>query len=160
MPRSPAGSLAYLVTDWIKGEYNLPEVDLLDWVRSVTRQPRPRMLRNHWAMGEKPVGNMIKLLESKGVRVFSLAEEHERTSTPSHVGAAMKPYVFLNTFKSTERSRLTPRTSSDTSCYTSMGAHDKGRAPNLRPTPLPAPFLMPEADVVASVPYAGVSATS
>jgi len=30
-------------------------------------------LRHHWGIGELPINNIIHLLESKGVRIFSLA---------------------------------------------------------------------------------------
>jgi Zn-dependent peptidase ImmA (M78 family) len=56
-------------------------------------------------MGTKPIEHMIKLLESKGVRVFSLAEQHKHVDAFS-CWRGNTPYIFLNTFKSAERSRF------------------------------------------------------
>src|ERR1700678_4270171 len=64
-----------------------------------------RILRTEWQLGEKPVSNMIHLLESKGIRVFSLAENTVKVNAYS-LWRRGKPYVFLNTFKSAESSRF------------------------------------------------------
>ena len=88
-----AGSLAYMVTDWIRARYNLPTVDLLDLGQQRDPAMAARALRSYWAMGEKPVGNMIKLLESKGVRVFSLAENTKNVDAFS-CWRDDEPYVF------------------------------------------------------------------
>jgi Zn-dependent peptidase ImmA (M78 family) len=47
---------------------------------------------------------MTKLLEAKGVRVFSLSEKNKNVDAFS-CWRGESPYVFLNTFKSAERSR-------------------------------------------------------
>jgi hypothetical protein len=69
-----AGSLAYELTDWTKGRFNLPLTDILDLSHERDPGGAARTLRQYWAIGEKPIANMVKLLETKGARVFSLAE--------------------------------------------------------------------------------------
>src|SRR3546814_12753739 len=73
-----AGSLAYEVIDWVSERFTLPKADILDLGHERDPASAARMLRQYWSIGEKPVGNMIKLLESKGVHVFSTARSDER----------------------------------------------------------------------------------
>src|SRR5262249_25369006 len=49
--------------------------------------------------------NMVHLLESKGVRVFSLAQECREVDAFS-LWRGELPFVFLNTMKSGERGRM------------------------------------------------------
>lgn len=105
-----AGSLAYELIDWVAEKFSLPEPDIIDLGQERDPASAARMLRQYWAIGEKPIGNMIKLLESKGVRVFSLAEDSKNVDAFS-CWRDNQPFVFLNTFKSTERKRtLVPAT--------------------------------------------------
>ena len=63
------------------------------------------LVRQHWRLGEKPIKNMVQLLEANGVRVFSLAESNKEVDAFSLWRDGI-PYVFLNRFKSAERSRF------------------------------------------------------
>jgi Zn-dependent peptidase ImmA (M78 family) len=110
------------------------------------------MLRQRWGIGERPIAHMIKLLESKGVRVFSLAENTRNVDAFS-CWRNGEPYIFLNTFKTTERSRFD-------------AAHELGHlvlhkhgGPQQRSAETEAHvfascFLMPTDDLVAHVPFA------
>jgi Zn-dependent peptidase ImmA (M78 family) len=147
-----AGSLSFEMADWVRARFNLPNSDLLNL--SHERDPRTaaRMLRQHWAIGERPIAHMIKLLESKGVRVFSLAENTKNVDAFS-CWRNGEPYVFLNTFKTTERSRFD-------------AAHELGHlvlhkhgGPQQRSAETEAHtfascFLMPTDDLIAHVPFA------
>lgn len=146
-----AGSLAYLVNDWVKKRYELPTAELLDLEHASEPGAAARALRNHWAIGEKPIGNMIKLLESKGVRVFSLAENTKNVDAFS-CWRDDEPYVFLNTFKSTERSRFDAAHELGHLVLHKHGAH-KGRDAEIEANTFASAFLMPEADVISKVPY-------
>lgn len=61
-------------------------------------------IRNHWGIGERPIGNMVHLLEAKGVRVFSLTERSRRIDAYS-LWLEGIPFVFLNTMKTAEHGR-------------------------------------------------------
>lgn len=98
-----AGALAYQLIDWVEEEFDLPEVDLPD-LREDEPQVAALSLRQYWALGERPVKNMIHLLEAKGVRVFSLAEDNAEVDAYS-VWRGKRPCVFINTGKSSERRR-------------------------------------------------------
>lgn len=99
-----AGVIAFELHDWVASRFDLPVPDLLD-LRDEEPNAAADALRGHWGIGAKPVDHMVKLLESKGVRVFALAEQHKHVDAFScwHEGV---PFIFLNTFKSSERSRF------------------------------------------------------
>ncbi|KYG97837.1 XRE family transcriptional regulator [Bradyrhizobium sp. DOA1] len=99
-----AGAIAYLLSDWLEREFDLPEVDLPD-LREDGPEVAAASLRQYWGLGERPVRNMIHLLEAKGVRVFSLAENSVEVDAYS-VWRGNRPCVFLNTMKSAERRRF------------------------------------------------------
>lgn len=99
-----AGSIAFLFDEWVNTKFNLPPPDLID-LRDEDPIAAAEALRGHWGLGTKPIESMIKLLESKGVRVFSLSEQHKNVDAYSCWRGGV-PYIFLNTFKSSERSRF------------------------------------------------------
>ncbi len=100
-----AGALAYIFSDWVAQRFNLPEPALADLSFQTSPEAAAHTLRQEWGLGQQPVSNMVKLLESKGVRVFSLAENTKNVDAFS-CWRDSAPYVFLNTFKSTEHSRF------------------------------------------------------
>ncbi len=99
-----AGAIAFRINAWIEDKFNLPEADLPD-LSDLTPEDAAATLRRMWELGNAPIGNVVHLLESKGIRVFSLAEEAREVDAFCvwHEG---KPFVFLNTKKSAERSRF------------------------------------------------------
>lgn len=54
------------------------------------------LVRRHWGMGLGPIGNMLGLLESKGLFVLPLAAELSRNVGPFSVWDRTHPYVFLD----------------------------------------------------------------
>ena len=99
-----AGSIAILFSEWLESEFHLPDTNLED-LRTIEPEVAARTLREKWGIGEKSISNMIHLLESKGIRVFSLAESYKEVDAYSF-WKDEKAYVFLNTYKSAERSRF------------------------------------------------------
>lgn len=99
-----AGDLAFELHAWVAERFQLPTAQFLD-LRDEDPIAAAEALRSHWGIGTKPIEHMIKLLESKGVRVFSLAEQHKHVDAFSCWRGDV-PYIFLNTFKSAERSRF------------------------------------------------------
>jgi Zn-dependent peptidase ImmA (M78 family)/DNA-binding XRE family transcriptional regulator len=99
-----AGVTAFLLNDWIEERFRLPQADLPD-LSDLSPEDAAATLRRVWGLGESPVGNLIHLLEAKGIRVYSLAIEAKEVDAFSvwHRG---QPFVFLNTFKSAEHSRF------------------------------------------------------
>lgn len=63
------------------------------------------IVRHRWNLGDKPISNMVHLLESKGVRVAGLAHEFNDIDAFCFYRDS-KPYVFLDTSRSGERQRF------------------------------------------------------
>jgi Zn-dependent peptidase ImmA (M78 family)/DNA-binding XRE family transcriptional regulator len=99
-----AGAIAFLLSDWLESEFDLPVPDLPD-LREDDPETAAISLRQYWGLGEQPVKNVIHLLEFKGVRVFSLAENAVEVDAYS-VWRGNRPCIFLNTGKSAERRRF------------------------------------------------------
>jgi Zn-dependent peptidase ImmA (M78 family)/transcriptional regulator with XRE-family HTH domain len=99
-----AGALAFVLNGWIESQFNLPVTDLPN-LSDLSPEDAAATLRRMWGLGETPISNMIHLLESKGVRIYSLAIEAREVDAFS-VWHNNTPFVFLNTFKSAEHSRF------------------------------------------------------
>ncbi len=100
-----AGTFAIHLMDWIERRFILPTVDLPDLHDTSDPAAAATEIRASWKIGERPLGNLVHLLESHGVRVFSLVEEcHEVDAFSCWFQGS--PFVFLNTMKSAERSRF------------------------------------------------------
>jgi Zn-dependent peptidase ImmA (M78 family)/transcriptional regulator with XRE-family HTH domain len=146
-----AGSLALEVMEWVSARFDLPKADLLDLGAVPEPASAARMLRQHWAIGEKPVGNMIKLIESKGIRVFSLTEDTKNVDAFS-CWRGDQAFVFLNTFKSTERSRFDAAHELGHLVLHKHGG-PRGREAEDEANQFASAFLMPPADVKSMIPY-------
>jgi Zn-dependent peptidase ImmA (M78 family) len=147
-----AGSLAYEAADWLKSQFNLPVADLLDLSFERNASAAARMLRQYWAIGEKPIANMVKLLEAKGVRVFSLAENTKNVDAFS-CWRDGEPYIFLNTFKTAERSRFDAAHELAHLVLHKHGGPQQGRSAELEAHEFASSFLMPQDDVLAHIPF-------
>lgn len=90
--------------DWMSARYHLPDADLPS-----LNKPDPEtaagIVRARWSLGSAPVGNTVHLLESQGVRVFSLAPGFSDIDAFSFYYENV-PFVFLNTMKTAERGRF------------------------------------------------------
>lgn len=144
-----SGSMAYLFDDWVSQRYGRTEPDLPDLGGGIAPGVAARILRQEWRLGDKPIENMVHLLEAKGIRVFSLAENTKDVDAFS-VWRDDIPYIFLNRFKSAERSRFDAAHELAHLCLDKHG----GGAAALRNSPVEAianafagAFLMPEADL-------------
>lgn len=101
-----AGSLGLLLNGWVEERFGLPEPDFPSDISAETDpEIAATRIRQHWGIGQQPIGNLLGLLETKGVRVFSLSENTASVNAFSFWRGG-KPYVFLNNFKSAESSRF------------------------------------------------------
>ncbi|MGH6651044.1 MAG: helix-turn-helix domain-containing protein [Sphingopyxis sp.] len=148
-----AGSIGVALYQWIDDRFHLPEPDLIDLNKERTRpDTAARLLRQHWGLGDRPIGNVIKLLESKGVRVLSLSENTRNVDAYSF-WSGDRPYVFLNQEKTAERSIF--------DCAHELGhlvLHNHAGAKNDKGAEFQADrfasaFLMPEADIKNEISY-------
>ncbi len=99
------GVTGFLFSDWLENEFEgLPSADLPN-LSEQSPEGAAKSLRALWGLGDLPISNMVALLESKGVKVFSLTLEAKEVDAFS-VWHQNKPFVYLNTMKTAERSRF------------------------------------------------------
>ncbi len=143
------GALAIHLAKWIEERFELPECTVPDLDRGQYRpETAAEAVRSLWGLGQLSIRNMIHLLESKGVRVFSLGINAREVDAFS-VWKGGTPYVFLNVFKSAERSRF------DAAHELAHLVLHKHASPNGREAEgeanrFAAAFLMPERSVYAA----------
>jgi Zn-dependent peptidase ImmA (M78 family)/DNA-binding XRE family transcriptional regulator len=99
------GELGLIFSDWVAVRFNLPNSDIPDLSADYTPDSAAMALREYWGLGQRPINDIVKLLESKGVRVFSLREDIKTVDAFSF-WRKKTPYIFLNSFKTIERSRF------------------------------------------------------
>jgi Zn-dependent peptidase ImmA (M78 family)/transcriptional regulator with XRE-family HTH domain len=99
-----SGQLALLLSDWIEARFELPEPNVPRYQR-VDPEVAAEAVREAWGLGEGPLPNLVHLLEAHGVRVFSLAEDSRAVDAYSFWRGPI-PYIFLNTRKTAEHSRM------------------------------------------------------
>ncbi len=145
-----AGGIAYLVADWLHSKYTLPRPNLIDAGPERDPATAARALRQAWGLGEKPIANLIKLLEAKGVRVFSLAENTKNVDAFS-CWRDDEPFIFLNTFKTTERSRFDAAHELGHLVLHKHGGSNQGPQAESEANAFASSFLMPRADVMSEV---------
>ncbi len=146
-----SGAMAYLFDDWVWeiDRYTRIEPNLPDLGGGIAPDVAAQIIREQWRLGDKPIENMVHLLEAKGIRVFSLAENTKDVDAFS-VWRDDVPYIFLNRFKSAERSRFDAAHELAHLCLDKHG----GAAAIHKNSPVEAiansfagAFLMPEADM-------------
>ncbi len=144
--------LAYLFTDWVTDRFNLPTINFIELGDVNTPEGASRSLRQHWGLGEKPISNMIKLLESKGIRVFSLSENTKKVDAFSCWRDEI-PYIFLNTYKTAEHSRFDAAHELGHLILHKHGGHHQGKDAEKEANNFASSFLMPEPDVISNIPF-------
>jgi Zn-dependent peptidase ImmA (M78 family) len=144
-----AGALAFEVDDWITQRFDLPEHSLPS-INNKSPADAAVSLRSHWGIGSRPIGNMVNLLESHGVRVFSLVEETRHLDAYSF-WRNQKPYVFLNTLKTPEHSRFdAAHELGHLVMHRHAGSAHKSAEDEAHI--FASAFLMPKADLLAHIP--------
>ncbi|MET7408675.1 helix-turn-helix domain-containing protein [Streptomyces parvulus] len=98
------GRLALELDKEISKRFRLPAADIPS-LDKPDPETAAEMIRSRWGLGQAAISNLVHLLESKGVRVFSLAPEYSEIDAFSFWHQE-KPFIFLNTLKSAERGRF------------------------------------------------------
>jgi Zn-dependent peptidase ImmA (M78 family)/DNA-binding XRE family transcriptional regulator len=141
-----AGALAMALGRWIAERFNLPGSSIPD-CRGMQPEAAADAVRTEWALGSQPVRNMVHLLEAKGARAFSLAEQGVEVDAFS-LWKGGTPYVFLNTQKSAEHSRFDAAHELGHLVLHRHGAPE-GREAEREADAFASAFLMPRASVQA-----------
>ena len=147
-----AGELAFDLNAWLEAHFDLPAPDVPD-LREFEGEPEAAAiaLRNYWGLGDRPITHMIALLEVKGVRVFSLAEQSRHLDAYSFWKGG-RPFIFLNTSKSSERSRFD---AAHELAHLVLHTHGtpQGREQEIEAQAFAGSFLMPRETVKARAPH-------
>jgi Zn-dependent peptidase ImmA (M78 family)/DNA-binding XRE family transcriptional regulator len=144
-----AGALAIELSRWIDARFKLPSQDVPD-LGGHEPEAAAEALRVQWGLGHKPIGNMVHLLEAKGVRVFSLAEQCREVDAFS-MWRGEAGYVFLNTQKSAEHGRFDAAHELGHLVLHRHGG-PRGREAEHEANKFASAFLMPRASVLAVAP--------
>lgn len=146
-----AGALGVELYKWVDARFQLPEVDLLDLSKERNRpEHAARILRQHWGIGDRPISNVLKLVESKGVRVLSLSENTQHVDAYSFWRGG-KPYIFLNQIKSAERSIFdTAHELGHLVLHVHAGARND-RGAEMQADKFASAFLMPDHDIKSRI---------
>lgn len=147
-----AGVIAYLFHDWVAERFNLPQGDVPEVHADAQPEAAARIVRSQWGLGEQPISSMVKLLESKGVAVFSLCEDTKNVDAFS-CWRGERPFVFLNTFKSAERSRFDAAHELGHLVMHRHGAPQDSRQAESEADKFASAFLMPADDVASRIRY-------
>lgn len=99
-----AAEIALRLNRWLEKHFTLPIPNLPD-LGNYDPEAAAMVLRNIWGLGEQPIKNVTHLLETKGVRIFSLTEDtRDLNAFSSWKDGA--PFIFINTVKSAECRRF------------------------------------------------------
>lgn len=142
-----AGRVALLLNDWIDARFQLPAIDV-PVLTGHDPESAAQVVRARWGLGERPVGNMLHLLESRGIRIYSLTAENSQLDAYSLYWHA-QPFIFLNTAKSGERGRFDA--AHELGHLVLHGEHLVPNRPNAETEAnrFAAAFLMPRASIIA-----------
>jgi Zn-dependent peptidase ImmA (M78 family)/DNA-binding XRE family transcriptional regulator len=144
-----SGALALALADWIDQHFDLPEPDVPQH-HGLDPEMAAEAVRSAWGLGEKRIANMVHLLEAHGVRVFSLSEDSTTVDAFSFWRGQV-PYVFLNTKKTAEHSRMdAAHELGHLVLHGHGGPH--GRQAEHEAQAFGAAFLMPASSVRAEAP--------
>lgn len=141
------GAMATHLCAYIEERFELPSVDIPDLSHEPSPEEASETLRRHWGIGILPVSNMIHLLESKGVRVFSLSIEAKEVDAFS-MWRTDVPMIFLNTYKTSEHGRYD---AAHELGHLALHRHatPKGRDAEREADRFASAFLMPKASIIA-----------
>jgi Zn-dependent peptidase ImmA (M78 family)/transcriptional regulator with XRE-family HTH domain len=145
-----SGALSMGIEHWIDVRFSLPEPNVPTYP-GIDPEAAAEAVRDLWGLGQRPIRNIIHLLEAHGVRVFSLPELGKEVDGFS-VWQGATPFIFLNTTKNAERSRMDAAHELGHLVLHSHGG-PQGREAEEEAHAFGAAFLMPEATVLAEIPY-------
>lgn len=99
-----AGVVGIEIDQWISARFTLPAVTV---PQRLEEDPAlaARVLRANWSLGSQPLPNAVQLVESHGVRVYTLPPVAEEVDAFSCWHRDI-PYIFLSRRRSPERMRF------------------------------------------------------
>jgi Zn-dependent peptidase ImmA (M78 family)/transcriptional regulator with XRE-family HTH domain len=145
-----AGSLGLQLNAWIEERFSLPTPKLLDLSYETDPEIAAYSVRQSWSIGERPIGNLMGLFETKGLRIFSLSENTASVNAFSF-WRDDKPFIFLNNFKTAESSIYDAAHELGHLVMHKHGDPKETRSAEREANAFASAFLMPAKDVRATV---------
>jgi len=146
-----AGALGLQLSYWVEHRFSLPNPNLLDLSYETDPVTAAASLRQFWGIGERPIRSMLPLLETNGIRLFSLSENTASVNAFSF-WRDDKPYVFLNNFKTAESSIFDTAHELAHLVLHKHGDPKETRSAEREANLFASAFLMPAKDVRANTP--------
>lgn len=146
-----ASVFAFMLNDWMATRFSLPVADLPAFKEDTDPESAAHLLRERWGLGERRISNMVHLLESKGVRVFSLVED-VRALDAFSMWRRSTPFVFLNAGSTAERSRFDAAHELGHLVLHRHGGPQGGREAEDQANQFASAFLLPKGDILARLP--------
>ena len=140
-----------MLSGWVEERFGLPEPELIDLSYESEPEVAAAHIRQYWSLGQQPIADLLALLETKGIRLFSLTENTAAVNAFSFWRGG-KPYMFLNNFKSAESSRFDTAHALAHLVMHKHGDPKKGRNVEREANAFASAFLMPAEDVKARMP--------
>lgn len=147
-----AAAIALQLDDWIRERFNLPAPNV-PRLRRDDPEAAAEAVREAWGLGQNRAPNLVHLLEKHGVRVYSLAEDCKEVDAFSFWRDGT-PYVFLNTMKTAEHSRMDAAHELGHLVLHAWGG-PRGRKAEDEAKAFGSAFLMPRRSVMAEAPRPG-----
>jgi len=146
-----AGALGLQLGQWVEERFSLAKTNVLDLSYETDPAIAAGIMRQYWQLGERPIGNVIGLLETHGIRVFSLSENTASVNAFSF-WRDDRAYVFLNNFKTAESSIFDTVHELGHLVMHRHGEPKGDRSAEREADRFASAFLMPENDVKARIP--------
>ncbi|PWI06875.1 XRE family transcriptional regulator [Streptomyces sp. NWU339] len=140
-----AATIAIELNSWLETLFELPH-PCLPSCSHLEAEAAAQQVRAAWALGQDPIPNVIHLIESYGVRVFSLPSDCLEVGAFSTI-AGETPFIFLASRESGERLRF--------DAAHELGhliLHDsvpRSRDPEIEADDFASAFLMPHSGLLA-----------
>ena len=150
MQAEAIGAIGLLFSGWIETRFNLPAADVPEHDMA-DPEVAAEAVRFQWGLGVRSISNSVGLLEKHGVRVFALATDTSALDAFSFWHGPT-PYVFLNTNKSAERTRMdVAHELGHLVLHRNVGA-SRNRQAEQEAKQFAGAFLMPSASIVTQLP--------
>lgn len=143
-------ALCIQLNSFFESKFEMPKAQVPDLSHIGSPEAAADYLRRDWAIGNLPIGNLIHLLESRGVRIYSLAIESLEVDALSTWKEGI-PFMFLNLQKTAEHGRFDAAHELGHLVLHRHGSPG-GREAEREAHAFASAFLMPEASVIARAP--------
>jgi Zn-dependent peptidase ImmA (M78 family) len=144
------GALCIRLNRYFESKFEMPVVQVPDLSHIGKPEAAAEYLRQEWTLGNRPITNLNRLLESKGVRIYSLSVDSPDVDALS-TWNENTPFIFLNLHKTAEHGRFDAAHELGHLVLHRHGS-PRGKEAERDANAFASAFLMPRASIVAQAP--------